>query len=232
VLSHVAVDGILAVDAPQLARVHCQSPAAQSIPVISMGAECYRATDFVRVDLLAGTRQVMQHLIGNGFRRIAHATFMRKDSPEASRRLGYARAMREAHLKPEFIYYPLSERQRPIIRRLIQHYIRQHGRPDAIFCHSDDAALGIYRGLCDLHIRVPEEVALVGCDGIQDTEYLECPLTTIVQPVARMCATAWEFMIERLDNPKRKRQQSLLEPKLEIRKSSGNMHRTDSAARA
>jgi LacI family transcriptional regulator len=162
----------------------------------------------------------MEHLIGSGFQRIAHATFVREDSQNNDRRSGYLKAMRDAKLKPEFIYYPLTEQQRTITRQLIQDYIRENGRPEAIFCHSDDVALGIYRGLCDLKLRVPEDIALVGCDGIQDTEYLERQLTTLVQPVAAMCATAWQFLMRRLEHPNAKLQTTTLKPKLMIRDSS------------
>lgn len=162
----------------------------------------------------------MAHLIGSGFRRIAHATFVRKNLPGESRRLGYVQAMSDAKLKTEFIYYPLTERQRPVTRQLIQEYVKENGAPEAIFCHSDDAALGIYRGLCDAGITVPREVALVGCDGIEDTEYLECPLTTLVQPVAEMCATAWSFLQQRLDDRTRRAQHAVLSPKLAIRQST------------
>lgn len=220
VLSHVPVDGIIAVDAPDQARAYRQSMPARSAPVISMGADCFEKADFVKVDLMAGTLEVMQHLIESGFRRIVHATFMQKDTASAVRRLGYARAMRAAGLKPEFLHYPLSEQQRLITRQLIQDFVHERGCPDAIFCHSDDVAMGIYRGLCDVKLRVPADLALVGCDGIQDTEYLECPLTTLVQPVAAMCATAWQFLLERLNNPTMKRQQAVLKPRLVIRESS------------
>lgn len=175
----------------------------------------------VPVDLMAGTMEVMAHLIGTGFRRIAHATFVRKSLPQESRRLGYVEAMKEAGLKTEFMLYPLSERQRPVARQLIQDYVRDHGRPEAIFCHSDDVARGIYRGLCDAGISVPGDIALVGCDGIEDTEYLECPLTTLVQPVAEMCATAWGFLQMRLEDWTRPAQHAVLRARLAIRESSG-----------
>ncbi|HEX3800292.1 MAG TPA: LacI family DNA-binding transcriptional regulator [Verrucomicrobiae bacterium] len=219
-LSHVPMDGIFVVDAPDQADIYRKSPTAARVPIISMGADCCENSDAVQVDLYAGALEVMEHLIGSGFRRIAHATFVREDSSRAVRRLGYVKAMRQAKLKPEFIYYPLTEQQRTIARQLIQDYIRENGRPDAIFCHSDDVALGIYRGLCDMKIKVPEEIALVGCDGIQDTEYLECPLTTLVQPVAAMCATAWQFLIQRMDQSTTKTQKTKLKPKLVIRNSS------------
>jgi LacI family transcriptional regulator len=220
VLSHVPMDGVFAVDAPDAVRAHLKSTVARHIPVISIGAHRPEKTDFVQVDLLAGTMEVMQHLIGSGFRRIVHATFVHDKQPRSGRRFGYAKAMRKAGLKPEFFYYPLSEKQRQIARTSIQDYIRARGCPEAIFCHSDDVAIGIYRGVCDLGLRVPQEVALAGCDGIQDTEYLECPLTTIVQPIAQMCASAWQFLIQRLEQPDLRRQQVVLKPKLAIRDST------------
>ena len=218
--THVPIDGICAVDASKAVQLELKTLAGKYVPIVSLGAYSSPETDSVRVDMEAGTMEAMQHLIESGFRRIAHATFVRKNIAGENRRIGYTKAMREAGLKPEFIYYPLTERQRPVARQLIQHYIREHGRPEAIFCHSDDAALGIYRGLCDAGIRVPADIALVGCDGIEDTEYLECPLTTLVQPVAAMCEAAWQFLQNRLAEPAIPLQHSLLAPKLAIRDSS------------
>src|SRR6185436_17095260 len=63
ILSHVPVDGIFAVDAPDAARAHAQSVMAKSVPVISIGVNCYAKADSVEVDLLAGTQQMMRHLI-------------------------------------------------------------------------------------------------------------------------------------------------------------------------
>jgi DNA-binding LacI/PurR family transcriptional regulator len=220
VFSHVPVDAIFAVDARNLVDTHLQMQVGRATPIISIGADCSERTDFVKVDLATGAREVMKHLLRAGLRRIAHATFIQKNRPRPGRRLAYEQAMRAAGLEPEFIYYPLSQDQRLLVRRLIQDYVGQYGRPEAIFCHSDDAALGIYRGLCDLGVRVPADVALVGCDGIQDTEYLECPLTTIRQPVAEMCATAWQLLERRLADPKAVCQEVVLKPNLVIRESS------------
>ena len=211
VLSDVPVDGVFTVDAPVQAR---------SVPLINLGAECCQNADNVLVDLVSGTSEVMQHLIGGGFRRIAHATYVCDDRPDEARRMCYLKSMYEARLTPEFIYYTLSEQQRPIARQLIQNYVRHNGCPDAIFCHSDDVAIGVYRGLCDLKIPVPGRGALVGFEGITDTEYLESPLTTLVQPVVAMCASPRQFFQQRQERPTSKRQSVLLKPKLEVRMSS------------
>jgi LacI family transcriptional regulator len=220
VLSNVPVDAVFAVDAPHAVHNHLRSAFGRSTPVICLGAAPCEKADCVQVDLGKGTRLVMENLLRSGLRRIVHATFVRRDAPSAERRTTYVKVMRRAGLKPEFLYYSLSLDQRPMVRRLIKRFIRAHGCPEAVFCHSDDVALGIYRGLCDLEIPVPEKVALVGCDGIQDTEYLECPLTTLVQPVAEMCGLAWKFLVRRLQNPRLARQRAVLTAALVIREST------------
>lgn len=219
-LSNVPVDGICAVDASKAVLKELDALKARSVPVVSLGTSCSRQTDSVKVDLLSGAIEVMEHLVGAGFRRIAHATFVRKDDANEGRRAGYLHVMRKAGLKAEFIYYPLTEQQRPMARQLIRDYVGAKGKPEAIFCHSDDAALGIYRGLCDIGVRVPDEVALVGCDGIEDTEYLGCPLTTLVQPVAAMCATAWQFLQQRIEQPDAPVRRTILKSTLSLRASS------------
>ncbi len=231
-LSHVPMDGIFVVDAPEQAEIYQKSLAASKVPIVSMGADCFKNTDAVQVDLFAGVLEVMEHLIHSGYRRIAHATFVREDTQLADRRAGYVKSMRKSGLKPEFIYYPLTEQQRPIARQLIQDYIRENGCPEAIFCHSDDVALGIYRGLCDMKLRVPKDVCLVGCDGIQDTEYLECQLTTLEQPIAAMCATAWQFLLKRMEQSTMKPQIAKLKPKLVVRDSSVREPRAISAPKS
>jgi DNA-binding LacI/PurR family transcriptional regulator len=218
--SNVPVDGVFAVDASESAQRELVSLAAKAVPIVALGTYCSAATDHVRVDLKPGTAEAMRHLLDSGCRRIAHATFVREDAPHEGRRQEYVRAMREAGLEPEFIYYPLSEDQRAITRQMIREYLTAHGAPEAIFCHSDDVTLGIYRGLCDLGIRVPAQVALIGCDGIEDTEYLEVPLTTLVQPVPEMCACAWKLLQERIEKPALPPRHQLLFPKLAIRESS------------
>ena len=224
IFSHVPVDGVIAVDAPDQVKAYRKTSHSRSVPIVSMGACKSEAADSVLVDLKAGTKAAMEHLLSAGFRRIAHATFMAEGELNADRRSVYAASMIEAGLKPEFMQYPLTDRQYPVARQLIQEYIRQQGCPEAIFCHSDDVALGIYRGLCDQKIRIPQQVALVGCDGIEVVEYLECPLTTLVQPVSEMCAAAWGFLTRRLDEPEMKKQSLVLKPQLVVRESSLRAH--------
>jgi len=85
---------------------------------------------------------------------------------------------------------------------------------------NDDLAIGSFRALRDLNVLVPDAVGLVGCDGIEDTEYMDPTITTIVQPVAEMCKKAWEYLRNRLEDPGIAQQNTTLQCKLDIRQST------------
>jgi DNA-binding LacI/PurR family transcriptional regulator len=151
-------------------------------------------------------------------RRIAYLVNDRSNFPDKHRHAAYHAVLAAAGLPPECIV--TSDQSRGGARATVREYVHEHGCPDSIFCHNDDMAIGAYLGLRDLGIRIPDDVALVGCDGIEDTEWLECPLSTLAQPIEQMCALAAEFLQRRIDEPDAPRQQAMLQPTLVIRESS------------
>lgn len=81
------------------------------------------------------------------------------------------------------------------------------GRPkglryDAVCCMNDDIALGVLRGLADRGVRVPEDVAVTGFDGIPQGEWSVPTLTTIALDYEGMAETAVAMMLRKFgDNP-------------------------------
>jgi LacI family transcriptional regulator len=69
-------------------------------------------------------------------------------------------------------------------------------------------------------LRVPQDVCIVGCDGITDTEYLETPVSTLAKPVNEMCSMAWRFLQARIADPALPLQAATLLARLEVRESS------------
>jgi LacI family transcriptional regulator len=126
--------------------------------------------------------------------------------------------MLAAGLETELI--PLAIASRDSAREATVAHVRVHGCPDAFLCRNDDLAIGTYRAMCDLGKRVGEDVLLVGCDGVEVTRFMPCPVSTIFLPVPQMCRLAWEFMENRLANPAAEIQQATLTAKLEVRESS------------
>jgi LacI family transcriptional regulator len=126
--------------------------------------------------------------------------------------------MQESGLAAEVI--PLQVASRDSARAAAVAHVREHGCPDAFLCRNDELAVGTYRGMCDLGIRVGEDVLLIGCDGVEETRFMPCPVSTILLPVQQMCKLAWQFMDRRLAQPDAEIQTETLAAELEIRESS------------
>lgn len=217
----LGVDGIIAFDTPTACGEFARSQAASTgaVPFVSMGAYWTEATNFVGVDLYAGTVEAMRHLIDTGRRRIAYVhPKTEEERPREARYAAYCAVLQEAGYEPHSILTP------DVSLATAWSHVRTHleggAQLDALLCHNDDMAVGAYRALCDLGLRAGPDIALVGCDGIEETEYLSCPLTTIKQPIDQMCTLAWQYLQTSMENPSGPLQQCLLKPELVIRSST------------
>jgi len=184
-------------------------------PIVNMGPHCSEKFDAVNVDLYPASCQAVESLLNSGSKRVAHVLTSSTCGELDDRYRGYTHVLRERGNEPEYIQIP--DWSRATVRETIKSYVKEHGCPDGLFCANDDLAIGTYRGLRDVGIRIPDQVRLIGCDGIEDTEYLDPPMSTIIQPLEEMCATAWTFLKHRLKNPDAPRQSKTHEARLVIR---------------
>jgi len=94
-------------------------------------------------------------------------------------------------------------------------------RPDGIFCFNDPVALGTMRAIFDAGLRVPEDVAVVGCGNLSYSDLLRVPLTSVDQNskmIGKMAATQALKMAESKTPVPRK--SALVAPQLVVRASS------------
>jgi len=81
-------------------------------------------------------------------------------------------------------------------------WMKEHKAPDAVICSNDSMAIGCIDEARGVHgLDVPEEIAIVGFDGIHAAFWTGYELTTIRQPVNQMAKAAVEILLERIENP-------------------------------
>ena len=212
------VDGILAFCGAERIALLPDDDDEMKLPVVRLAWGCEPRGDSVRIDLGQASRHAVEHLLRTGRKRVAFVVCDPHGSWGCSRRDAYVEVMREAGREPEFILLP--DLTRSTARRMINEYVSVNGLPDGLFCMNDDFAIGAYRALRDRGLRIPDDVALVGCDGIEDTEYMDPPISTIVQPIEEACDVAWRFLSARMETPTIDRQTAVIQSRLEIRGSS------------
>jgi LacI family transcriptional regulator len=211
------VDGILSLD-----NIHYSDQKPKNyqpdIPSVGIGGYYAKNLDFVGINLEIGAVQAMTHLVKTGRKHIVHMMGPSPNNENSVRYKAYKTAMQTAGVPETFLLTP-NDTQADALA-MLPDYIRTSGCPEAIFCRNDDLAIGCYRALYDLGYRIPEDVLIVGCDGLEIGKYLQPTLSTIDWPLEIMCQTAWDFLQRRIANPQIPQQTALLESKLTIRGSS------------
>jgi DNA-binding LacI/PurR family transcriptional regulator len=151
------------------------------------------------VDDEQGGRLATSHLIELGHERIAFLSDFLDTPFHQSMRLryeGYRGALAGAGIpfKPAFHVYDHHGRHEA--RMLARDLLRLEETPTAIFASSDTQAIGVLDAAQDLGIRVPEDLSVIGFDGIRDAEYLD--LTTIEQPLYESGTTGARILLSLL----------------------------------
>jgi DNA-binding LacI/PurR family transcriptional regulator len=215
---HWPADGVLALEGREWADHYFAHHAPSRLPLVSLGTSCSHQGDYVQFDLNQGAQDAVRHLVKVGCRRIAYLEPQRGHQSGDVRFDAYTATVREAGLEPDYVIAPDSGRRdgwTAFDARLQANQI-----PDGLFCYNDEMAIGACRAVREAGLRVPDDVALVGCDGIEETEYQSPALSTIVLPMEEMCRLAWQFLRRRLAEPDLPPQQILLPTSLIVRDSS------------
>ena len=175
--------------------------------------------DFVGVDNQEAAYQVVAHLIAQGHRRIAHVTSSDQVSTVYERLTGYRRALAETGLPddPALILPDAFH----VDRDFAEGFVAMPDRPTAIFCVHDYSAHNVIKTLRELEVRVPEEIAVAGFDGWEETTGQPPTLTTACQPIRRIGEAAARLILHRLESlPDPYQTRLLLEAPLRIHAST------------
>jgi DNA-binding LacI/PurR family transcriptional regulator len=175
---------------------------ADDTPLVLLGERVSEGpADHVAIDNVAAAREATAHLVGLGRRRIAAIGDQPETRAETShlRLAGYREELRAADLPED-----------PRLVASVAAYHRQDGAdamqrllalpdpPDAVFCFNDLLALGALRTLSERGLRVPDEVAVVGFDDIEDGRFSTPTLTTISPDKRQIADLAVSFLLSRL----------------------------------
>ncbi len=88
-------------------------------------------------------------------------------------------------------------------RQCFAKLVDEHGSPpDAVIAANDVMAIGcIDEARENFNLAVPEDISIVGFDGVGPARYAAYDVTTVRQPVHRMTEAAASMLIERIENP-------------------------------
>lgn len=198
----------------------------KGIPVVffdrtSDGIDTFR----VESDNESGSFALTNHLIEQGFKKIAHITSSPNISITTSRLDGYKKALLQNGFKldEDYIRYCMhGGRDENEIEKAIDGLLALANPPDAIFTASDRITLTTLSSLTKRGLRIPENIAIGGFSNFSSSHLFEPSLTTVVQPAFEMGRTATELLIKIIESkrPIMEFEKIVLPNQLIVRKST------------
>jgi len=202
-------------DAGHLAQLASECP----VTVITRHEPAIPRLDSIANDDALGARLAVQHCWELGHRRIWHVTG--GDTPVLNaRRRGYLQAMADLGHADVGRCIPGDITEESGYRGAWQ-ALTDPEPPTALVMGNDLAAIGALAAATDLGLSVPQDVSIVGYDGISLGGLRSIDLTTISQPLAHLGSGAAELLMARIADPARDSQAVLIEPTLTARGSTG-----------
>lgn len=149
----------------------------------------------VAADALGAGRVATAHLLGHGYDDVVCLTGPMGGTPVGPRVHGWRAELDRAA--------PGSARtllttgfDRYSAERTAAEFLAGADGPAAFMAATDELALGLLAAAARLGRRVPDDCAVVGCDGIPEGRLTTPPLTTVTQPVADLCAAALDVVLD------------------------------------
>lgn len=166
-----------------------------------------------------GGYRIALHLAEYGYRRIGYIAGLGETSTQRDREEGFRRGLAETGLglfsreQGDFDY----EKAAMAARRMFG----QAERPDSVFVANDHMALSVLDVLRhELHLDVPNDVAVVGYDDIAPSSWPSYELTTIRQPSDRMAEKTVEILLDQIENGEIHNDKVLIDGPLIVRRST------------
>ncbi|WP_423919729.1 LacI family DNA-binding transcriptional regulator [Frigoribacterium sp. 2-23] len=197
-------DGLLFSPLVTSADLHDMT-SASTVPLVLLGEHDFDGRfDHVAIDNVQAAADATTHLLASGRRRVAAIGAQPQESftTPLARESGYVRALTEAGLDVD-----------PHLVRSAAHYSRSDGydaarallaedpRPDALFCFSDLLAIGAIRAVFDAGLSVPEDVAVIGIDDVDEGRYSRPSLSTVSLDTSYIAHEAVKRIMARIDEP-------------------------------
>ena len=174
----------------------------------------------VHIDNTAAAADAMDHLYALGHRRIAVITGPLVSPLSRDRLLGATARARAHDAEPQLIvcHGDFSLESGAAIAEAL---FSRPDRPTAVFCFSDEMAIGVIGVVKRLALGVPGDVSVVGFDDIRFARHIDPPLTTIAQPMREIGEGTVRLLLEILNGDEIKPVSVTLPHALTVRASTG-----------
>ena len=192
-------------------------------PLVLFGHNDNPDIDCIDVDNVAGAQKVTEVLLANGHRNIALINVNEDKDYTVDRALGFARALHTAGIDLASCPQLTAPNNVDGGYAAMKSILAEHPECTGVFCATDTLAIGAANAIVKAGKKIPQDLSLVGFDGLGHDLLVRPNVTTVHQPVYEIGMRLAEALIARLNGSK-KRVKQLVEPQIILRESVSPIH--------
>jgi DNA-binding LacI/PurR family transcriptional regulator len=215
-LRQVAVAGILVV-APQRAAIDTLADLSADIPLVVVGSGPQEILPAVAIDHYSGAAAATRHLLELGHRTVFHIAGPADRKDPGPRFAGWRDTLVTAGVD---IPLPMVGDWSADVGYELGRRLAVRREVTAVFAANDQMALGVLRALSEAGRRVPDDVSVVGFEGIPQGEFFSPPLTTVRQNFAEMGRRSLDLLLSEIEAGRHARIDETIPAELIIRAST------------
>jgi len=194
------VEGMAIAPVSDRSRAHLRRVAAFGVPFVLIDRTIPGVqADAIVGDNVGGARELVEHLLRLGHRRIGFVVESDDVSTARDRRVGYLEALRRAGIEPDERLVVRTSADADGGRAGMQALLALDERPTAVFTVNNLVALGAIEAARSAALDVPDDVALVCFDDIEYASRLYPFLTVMAQPAETLGSLGTELLLQRVE---------------------------------
>lgn len=206
-------------------RPQSMSASEQNIPWVNACGCVGTPGPSVRVDNIAATRTIVDHLLALGHRRIGIISGL-KDNPHTIDRLeGYKQSLKQAGIEFQVDLVAEGDFTMWSGQNAAKRFFELRERPTAICCMNDEMAIGAIQTLKAQGMNVPDDISVTGFDDISYAKYWDPGLTTIAQPAEDIGRIALDTLLRIIEGENLTDQEIVLPTEFVLRHSTASPKR-------
>jgi LacI family transcriptional regulator len=215
------VDGVIIVPGENTNK-HVKFLTERNIPVVLLDKKLQNLNvDVVLVNNIEGSKQLTEHLMSLGHKRIGVIAGPLNSTTGKERLEGYLKALKAHSMREDNDLIKIGDFKKQSGYLLTLELISLAVPPTVIFACNNLLGLGVMQALKEKKIRIPEEIGLAIFDDLPWFNYVSPSLTGVAQPSFQLGETAGKLLFEQMRKRRKKPKEVVLDVQLKIRQSAG-----------
>ena len=176
--------------------------------------------DWVDINNRQGGMQAVDHLLTQGYLRIAFIGGNRMETFNRNRLGGYTDALGGKGFEVRQDYIKEGGNSKDEGMRMMQELLDLPQKPDAVICSDNILSMGAMKAIRSAGLTIPDDIGLLSFDNYPIADLVEPPLTTVDIDVFELGVQAANVLFKLIENPAARQQQSLISTGIQIREST------------